>query len=256
MASLHATVIFRGYIECITGLHIGSSSDKMEIGGVDSPVIRHPHTKYPYIPGSSLKGKLRTLLEFALQAVPETGEPSAHPDILRIFGAGITNKNNSPSGPGRIIVRDCHPTPETIHMWENEVDSSLLFTEYKAENTLNRLTSAANPRFIERVVPGSTFAFEIIYLVFTLNNDLKSNIVEVNNDIKNIIQAMRLLEHNYIGKSGSRGYGKIKFHCFKPHVIYVNDYKEGTENYIRYFSEPRKSDTISVSELNFQFPNS
>lgn len=255
MASLHATIIFRGYIECITGLHIGSSSDKMEIGGVDSPVIRHPHTKYPYIPGSSLKGKLRSLLEFALQAVPASGEPSSDDvNITRIFGAGITNNNVSPTGPGRLIVRDCHPTPDTVSMWENEVDSSLLFTEYKAENTINRLTSAANPRFIERVVPGSKFNFEIIYLVYSLSNSLDFNTKnDVNNDIKNLIQAMRLLEHNYIGKSGSRGYGKIRFHCLSPLIIHTNDYKEGNENYLKYFSSVENQTYFSVASLNFEF---
>ncbi|GIV43254.1 MAG: hypothetical protein KatS3mg035_0377 [Bacteroidia bacterium] len=92
MITLKANIILRGKIECLTGLHIGASNEKMEIGGVDSPVIRHPHTKYPYIPGSSLKGKLRSLLEFSLGLIDKQGEPSKDPVIARLFGIGSERK--------------------------------------------------------------------------------------------------------------------------------------------------------------------
>ncbi len=233
MATLKANIIFRGKIECVTGLHIGGGTEKLEIGGVDSPVIRHPHTKYPYIPGSSLKGKLRSLLEFALGTVDEKGEPSKAEEITRLFGLGANEKGNSNIGPTRVIVRDCHPDEETIKMWKNEVDSLLLYTEYKAENTLNRITSAANPRFIERVVPGSKFDFEIIYSVFEISKEYDTE-KKINEDISRLIMSMRLLENNYIGKSGSRGYGKIKFHCSEPLVIKVDEYKTGGGNYAKY----------------------
>ena len=50
-----------GTIETVTGLHIGAGKDSIEIGGMDNPVIKHPHTGEHYIPGSSLKGKVRSL---------------------------------------------------------------------------------------------------------------------------------------------------------------------------------------------------
>lgn len=249
MATLKANVIFRGKIECITGLHIGSGSEKLEIGGVDSPVVRHPHTKYPYIPGSSLKGKLRTILEFALGVVPPDGAPSKDTRIVRLFGLGANEKEKENTGPTRLIVRDCHPDQETIQMWTDKVDSLLLYTEYKAENTLNRITSAANPRFIERVVPGSKFDFEIIYGVYSVSES--DTIMEINKDISHLIQAMRMLEDDYIGKSGSRGYGKIKFHCAKPYLITAEDYKNGKGNYLNYKIQP--SSYMRVEELTFTY---
>lgn len=249
MAILKENIFFRGKIECITGLHIGSGSEKLEIGGVDSPVVRHPHTKYPYIPGSSLKGKLRTLLEFALGVVGDDGGPSKDERIVRLFGLGANKKEKLQTGPTRLIVRDSNPDEETIKMWSEKVDSLLLYTEYKAENTLNRITSAANPRFIERVVPGSKFDFEIIYTVYKISENDSAE--KINQDISYLIQAMRLLEDGYIGKSGSRGYGKIKFRCDRPYSIKAEEYKNGEGAYLKH-KEPISS-YISVSELSFTF---
>lgn len=251
---LKANIVFRGKIECLTGLHIGASNEKLEIGGVDSPVIRHPHTKYPYIPGSSLKGKLRSLLEFSLGVIDKEGDVSKDTNIIRLFGIGAKEKNDSGIlGPTRLIVRDCNPDEETIKMWENEVDSLLLYTEYKAENILNRITSAANPRFIERVVAGSKFDFELIYIVCHSDD---SSLIHFQNhtiqaDIDNLFAALRLLENNYIGKSGSRGYGKIKFHCEDPFIITAEEYKNGTGNYLL-FNQPINP-TKSLSEIKLEY---
>lgn len=253
--TLKANIVFRGKIECLTGLHIGASNEKLEIGGVDSPVIRHPHTKYPYIPGSSLKGKLRSLLEFSLGVVDKNGDVSKDPQITRLFGIGANEKENNKIvlGPTRLIVRDCNPDEETIKMWENEVDSLLLYTEYKAENTLNRITSAANPRFIERVVAGSKFDFELIYTVFHSEDSSLTHFKNdtIQTDIKNLFSALRLLENNYIGKSGSRGYGKIKFHCEDPLIITAEDYKNGTGNYLL-FNRPINP-VKSLSEIQLEY---
>ncbi|HXH17928.1 MAG TPA: type III-A CRISPR-associated RAMP protein Csm3 [Chitinophagales bacterium] len=249
MATLKANIIFRGKIECITGLHIGSGSEKLEIGGVDSPVIRHPHTQYPYIPGSSLKGKLRTMLEFALGIVSFDGTPSKDTRIVRLFGLGAKEKEKEGTGPTRIIVRDCHPDNETIQMWTDKVDSLLLYTEYKAENTLNRITSAANPRFIERVVPGSKFDFEMIYGVYAIS--VGDAAEKINEDISQLIQAMRLLEDSYLGKSGTRGYGKVKFHCAEPYIIKAEEYKNGNGNYLKYKEQP--ASFVNVGDLSFHY---
>ena len=70
-------------IEIVTGLHIGGNNDEIKIGGIDNPVIKNPLTNEPYIPGSSLKGKIRSLIEWQFNAMTEDGKP-----------ADVTNKNN------------------------------------------------------------------------------------------------------------------------------------------------------------------
>jgi len=250
--------IIKGKIECLTGLHIGGSKEKLEIGGVDSPVIRQPNSKYPYIPGSSLKGKMRHLLEFSTGAVTnphkgDLGNVSQDEKIVRIFGIGADDdkddnkkqkeedKNLSDEeklakeiaekrpGLGRLIVRDCKPDQKTIDLWKG-MDSELLYTEYKPENTIDRLTAAANPRFIERVVEGSMFDFEMVYGVYKM---YPSEIVKdaADKDLENILWAMRLLEQSTLGKSGSRGYGHIRFLMNDPIFVSVDDYREGTDKY-------------------------
>jgi CRISPR-associated protein Csm3 len=228
--------IIRGKIRCLTGLHIGGNKEKLEIGGVDSPVIRNPQTKFPYIPGTSLKGKMRSLLEFSTGAVAQPhkgieGNVSDAEEIVRIFGIGADDEktdSSSSSGPTRLTVRDCNPDKATQERWK-DLDSELLYTEYKPENTINRLTSAANPRFIERVVAGSEFNFEMIYGVYDMG---ETNTNEASqNDLKNILLGLRLLENSAIGQAGSRGYGKIEFKMIDPIFLKIDDYKNNTSKY-------------------------
>ena len=103
-AEFLGNLIIRGKFKCLTGLHIGGSKEKLEIGGVDSPVIRDPRTRYPYVPGSSLKGKLRSLLEYALGAVPSTGDVSTDQDVVRLFGIGVDEKDEA-KNPGSAFKR-------------------------------------------------------------------------------------------------------------------------------------------------------
>lgn len=248
-------LIIRGKIECLTGLHIGGSKEKMEIGGVDSIVVRSPQSDYPYIPGSSLKGKMRHLLEYISGAVnepleDELGQVSIHPAIVRVFGIGADVKEQAKgkqpfnkehkedykekvkdlkyTGLSRLTVRDAMPDEETVDMWDS-LGSDLHYTEYKAENTLDRLTSAANPRFIERVVEGSKFDFEMVYTAYSYEDD--KYVEQVKKDVQNILRALRLLEASALGKSGSRGYGKIAFHLMEPVWVMAKDYTEGSDNW-------------------------
>lgn len=249
-------LIIRGKIECLTGLHIGGSKEKMEIGGVDSIVVRSPQSDYPYIPGSSLKGKMRHLLEYISGAVnepleDELGQVSIHPAIVRVFGIGADIKETAGDakeinkltqgkhyqdrikrlkdiGLSRLIVRDAMPDDETVKMWEN-LGSDLHYTEYKAENTLDRLTSAANPRFIERVVEGSKFDFELVYTAYS--TDEADSAEQINADVRNVFTALRLLEASALGKSGSRGYGKIAFKLASPVWVLPEDYQSGGDNW-------------------------
>ena len=249
---LKANILFKGKIECITGLHIGGSKDKLEIGGVDSPVLRNPYNRYPYIPGSSLKGRMRALLEYALEKVDDEGEVSQDKEIVSLFG--LSADNNTPPnqiehpGPTPLIVRDAHPDKGTIEMWEN-VESELLFTEYKPENTINRISSAANPRFLERVVPGSWFDFELVYGVYHYGDHY---VKTVNDNLKNIILGLRLIEDHSLGKSGSRGYGKVQFWMKDPIIVTIEDYKESNEAYKEAHKKLTREMLTPLSQMNLE----
>jgi len=276
--------ILKGKIECLTGLHIGGSKDKLEIGGVDSPVLRNPQTKQPYIPGSSLKGKLRHLLEYSTGAITNPvddvlGSVSKSEHIVRLFGIGANDKEavfkkifearknreeGKPIAPikeqylgemgvTRLIFRDAIPDKETVKMWD-KMDSELLYTEYKPENTIDRLTAAANPRFIERVVAGSCFNFEIIYGVYDMGKEDDKE--KSQNDLNNLLEALRLLEDATLGKSGSRGYGHIRFLVNDPIWVGTRDYRDNTDAYTT--SKKSGADTIKfnyLSEIDLKLPD-
>ena len=176
-----------GEIEVVTGMHIGGSSQFSAIGAVDSPVIRDSYTDKPMIPGSSFKGKMRTLLAKQYFRTAMLQEHNADPEIvLRLFGS--SNKNAI--RPSRLLFSDM-----------------LLLNEVKFENSINRLTAIANPRQIERTIRGSKFGLDIIYNV--------EEEKEIEEDFKAIKEGMLLLEYDYIGGHGSRGYGKIKINGLK-----------------------------------------
>lgn len=227
-------IVLRGQIETLTGLHIGGSKEKLEIGGVDSPVIRDPNTNLPFIPGSSLKGKMRMLLEFTMEKVT-TGDTyegeDADDELCRVFG---NFAKGIPGGPTRLVVRDAYPSKSTVRMWEG-LDSELQYTELKPENSINRLTSAANPRFLERVVKGSFFDFEMIYSVYeeqNVENNEQKDKLDDEGKLNLVFQALRLLEHSGLGGSISRGYGRVKFRFAEPIHVLCNEYKNGGGKYL------------------------
>lgn len=194
------TKIVEGSIEVVTGLHIGSGNDTVEIGGMDNPVIKNPANSEPYIPGSSLKGKMRSLMEWKLNKVDPAGKVHVcnilDCEICRIFGS---TKDNNERGPTRLIVRDANLSDESRNKFKNE-GRALLETKY--ENTINRiLGKAANPRPMERVVPGTKFDFQILYKVLDDADE---------DNFKVVIQALAALENDYLGGCGSRGSGQIK----------------------------------------------
>ncbi|MEE9961905.1 type III-A CRISPR-associated RAMP protein Csm3 [Methanobrevibacter smithii] len=198
--------VIKGKLVCETGLHIGGANDAINIGGADSILIRDSVSDLPFIPGSSLKGKLRSLLELndkkSIQSVLEKkGKSSTDEDSIavKIFGISSDKKNNL-KYPTRLIVRDSFPTEESIKLWEKQ-EEVVRGSELKWENTIDRITSRANPRSLERIPKGSSFIFEFIFSVYE----------EDENNLMGLFEAMRLLEDNYLGGSGSRGYGKVKF---------------------------------------------
>jgi len=247
-------VVIKGIIEAKTGLRIGGSTVGLDIGGVDNPAIKNAEGK-PYIPGSSLKGKMRSLLEKAeglasddkrvwLVKPDKKGEKgiSIHLcndencPVCNIFGRtnGEFNKIDyskpdkvsnekikiTNTTPTRLIVRDAELIEDSITE-EMKKNLDLEYTEVKFENSIDRITSAANPRQNERVPAGAQFEFEMIYNVF--NEQDKENLREV-------FKAMKLLEDDYLGSSGSRGYGKVEFKDVKIYWNSIKDYERGKLN--------------------------
>lgn len=200
-----------GTIECVTGLHIGGSAEQIEIGGVDMPVIKHPITGEPYIPGSSLKGKMRSQLEKRDGKVSNNGEPCgcAKEDCLicRLFGPHKNTRHNL--GPTRLLFRDARLTEEKRAEYKKLLEEKgATYLEKKVENVINRKTGAAeHPRSQERVPAGAQFVFELVVQLYDVDN--QSQIIEfVKNGLKEI-------EDTYLGGSGSRGSGQVKFKDLK-----------------------------------------
>ncbi len=182
-----------GTVELLSGLHIGAGKDEIEIGGVDMPVIKDSVSGEPYIPGSSLKGKMRSLLEWKLGELDSNGQikqkPNENDVVARIFGN--TNKELK-KGPTRIIVRDALLNREQQKTLAMEAISR---TEVKYENTINRLISEANPRQQERAISGLLFDLEIVYKIFDISDNGE-------NDKKNfefLKQALKLVELDALG---------------------------------------------------------
>ncbi len=230
-----------GTFECLTGLHIGASKENMEIGSIDSPVVRDPVTREPYIPGSSIKGKLRSLLEKALAIelniigsenrrnigtknnevyihVCEDAASALNCPICRLFGS--TGNNGGKNFPSRLIVRDAYLSDDSVKKLSN-IDTGLQYTEWKFENAIDRVTSSANPRQLERVPRGAEFIFDIIYTL--------EDVETFEEDLKNVKLSLELLKYDYLGGHGSRGYGKVKINISKPQFVSVNALKNNGE---------------------------
>ncbi|KZX12271.1 type III-A CRISPR-associated RAMP protein Csm3 [Methanobrevibacter curvatus] len=206
-----ANYLITGTINLKTGLHIGDSKDSVEIGVIDNPIIKNRITGYPYIPGSSLKGKLRTLLELSDIKYKNSGDgkkgiPSNDLNVesAKLFGISPDNKEISekPNFPTRLIVRDSFHVEGMDEKWNNAEDI-VQGAEVKYENTIDSITSKATPRPVERIPQSSKFDFEMVLSQYE-SDEIVDNFV-------NLFKSMFLLEDNYLGGSGSRGYGKIKF---------------------------------------------
>jgi CRISPR-associated protein Csm3 len=266
-----------------TGLHIGGGGENLDIGGLDKPVIRNPLNNQPYLPGSSLKGKLRSILERLYQkplnrsgagvsryesddlldGYTEIGNDKFIPyqgarecPISRVFGSTggtkcwvkevdaareeleyksekarkIREISHVPikgrNSPARLLVRDCH-LDESSATKLKKVDTGLYMTEWKFENSIDRITAAANPRQFERVPAGAEFEFELVYTV--------ENVQQAQEDLQNLAIALAILEDDALGGHGSRGYGKIRFINFDINYRSLDFYRRiaaGTDSSI------------------------
>lgn len=202
---MYAKVQISGVIEVKTGMHIGGSSAFAAIGAVDAPVIRDVRTNLPMIPGSSLKGKMRTLLAKEYNTSQARRPDEDAPCLTRLFGAGKTRENYPKRS--RVLFADMF----MINEEELRRQGLQSITEIKFENTINRATAVANPRQIERAVRGSKFKLDIMYEV--------ENPEEMEEDFKILAEGMKLLQYDYLGGSGSRGYGKIAFRDLAAAVV-------------------------------------
>lgn len=202
----------KGTIELVTGTRIGGSSDIIEIGGNDSPIVRNPLTKEMYIPGSSLKGKMRMMMEWIEGKVSKDGSVHTCSDrecsICRVFGRGAKDSKEAMSGPTRIIVKDAYLTDESREKLIELKEETGIDTEWKYENTINRLDSSANPRNSERVPAGISFNFSISYKVLDLDDDGK---IDEKNFETIVLKGLKALLLEGIGGGVSRGNGQIKF---------------------------------------------
>ncbi len=206
-----------GTIELVSGLHIGSGNTEMHIGGTDNPVIKNPVTNQPYIPGSSLKGKMRSLMEWhagvvgvaegkplAIKHIVKlNGERARGIEILRLFGyaPGGTDDDQklvNEIGPTRLAFWDCNLDPQWVEKMKR---NNLLLTETKMENSIDRIKgTAGNPRNTERVPAGACFDLQLTLKVID-DEDL----------LEPVLRGLKLVELSGLGGSISRGYGKVAF---------------------------------------------
>jgi CRISPR-associated protein Csm3 len=232
MFSYKGTVIIKYSMKALTGLRVGGSKENFDIGGTDNPVIKtlgvienydgrgnNLPEGAPYIPGSSLKGKIRSLVEWAKgrvdymigkanNDVERAGKPCVcgRCEVCKVFGTGDAKtieslKLNELPGPPRLRVFDAYPTWESMQKLKDVLGENI-FTEIKTENAINRLTSRANPRKVERVPAGVVFFGEMAFHLFTKEDP---------GLLKVVFEGMRLLEDDYLGGYGSRGSGKVRF---------------------------------------------
>jgi CRISPR-associated protein Csm3 len=224
---LHGRIFLQTDIKLLSGLHIGGAAGGMEIGGVDKPVIRNVRTNQPYIPGSSLKGKMRSLMEKAYGApqrfkvnndvfvhAPESNdEYEKYVAIAGVFG---TLPQWGPQGsrkqfvvptPTRLTVRDVQLTSGSVAELAG-LRTDLPFSEIKWEAAIDRVTSAATPRQIERVPAGAVFGpAQLVFSVYTGANETPAEVAGL---FMHVLDALALLEDDYLGGMGSRGSGQVR----------------------------------------------
>ncbi len=197
MNKLNNKTIISGRIKVITGLHIGGSSSAMEIGGLDQNNIIKTANGIPYIPGSSLKGKLRNMLAKVTGSTKVGDNAENDFGTTKLFGVGANDTEGY--SEAYLRVRDAYLVKKSVENFDMDFE----YSEVKYENTIDRIKGSANPRPLERVPSGAEFEFEMIYDCFDNESD--------KDDLKKISFAMQLLEQDSLGGSGSRGSGKIRF---------------------------------------------
>lgn len=268
MSDFKAKIIIEGKIKLLTGLHIGGTDKDSGIGEI-AYVIKDPQTGEPIIPGSSIKGKFRsssellnidiikTMLQKKLEE-PDNNKKSIEksindldkghihnciiPDcpVCRLYGRSAEKSNDGQRTTTRLIVRDAKLNKNSVNNLK-DMETAFLYTEVKAENNINRLTSAAVPRSIERVPVGAMFDLEMVYNVIEAN--------EIDTDIGTIIEALEYIQDDYLGGNGTRGYGRVKFDSFDYKIRCINYYKNPENHNASECNECKLFNKESLSNL-------
>lgn len=239
---LHKYEEISGVIHCLSGVRIGGNNNVIEIGVIDNPIIRNPITNYPYLPGSSLKGKMRSALELTLRkgALPEIGLPlpTIKPAtdrqgntildrdrkkeippcacgkcvVCKLFGSSETKTNLEPT---RLLFRDCQLTDESLQVLSIAAkERGIFFAEIKPGIRMNRATnSVSRGAFFnfERVPEGTEFVFELTLRIY---GELDTDTAE--KDYRKIVaRGLQLLEKEGLGGKISSGFGRIEFRQMK-----------------------------------------
>ncbi|OYT37410.1 MAG: type III-A CRISPR-associated RAMP protein Csm3 [Desulfurococcales archaeon ex4484_58] len=273
--NLKGIIKFDVVFENTTGLLIRmpTHAQVYRIGGAD----QYPMTtrkrygdnielEVPLIPGSSLKGRMRSLLETSMNLPQYTLDYKiwqhvrnprgmSNEDLLKdienrciideLFGwsafnfeqlekivgevKGIKDKEKlreatmeyfEKLAPTRLLVDDFTPTEECI----NKLNATSIadFLEEKMENRIDRITSAADPRSIVRVKPGIEFGGCFKIMIYDIDRDV------IKNYLKILANGLKLVEETYLGGSGSRGYGRIRFRKIHVSVLKISN-KEGKD---------------------------
>ncbi|RLC85026.1 MAG: type III-A CRISPR-associated RAMP protein Csm3 [Chloroflexi bacterium] len=234
IANLYGRVFIKCEIETKTGLHIGGAESSLSIGGVDNVIIRDPLSNRPYIPGSSLKGKMRSQME-KFHGLPQNrrigqvtihtcqnGGDYANCVVCHIYGLpGDSDFSTST----RLVVRDVQLTKKSVKKL-GSAKTDLPFSEVKWEAAIDRVTSAATLRQMERVPAGAVFGpVELVYSIYEQADVAR---------FENVVEGMQLLEDDYLGGSGSRGSGKVAFRSIKLTAKSRANYRQG-QDYERTF---------------------
>ncbi len=232
-----ARVRLEGVLAARTGLHIGGSEVGMQVGGADNVVVRDPRTGRPYVPGSSLKGKIRSLLERAgyaknLHIEPKDKGFEARPCqcgeldcvVCQLFGVAADSRRayvpgKKWTGVARLIVRDAHLTQHSAEDIETWRYLDVPFGEIKTEVAIDRLTSKANPRNFERVPAGAEFAFEMI--VDVRQGDDENALLDL------LLKGLELLAADFLGGHGTRGYGAVQVRLERAERLDVARARQG-----------------------------
>jgi CRISPR-associated protein Csm3 len=243
-------ILIKGEIHALTGLHIGATNAGMSIGGVDAAVVRNPLTRRPYIPGSSLKGKMRSLLEKVEGKVTNGSNNLAGElfivditnPIAQIFGVtpeDVTKQNQPKQPVSRLIVRDCPLNKESAEKLFASKDTDLPYTEVKTEVVIDRITSAATPRQLERVPAGAIFEMEMILNVYDGDNETTF--------LNKIFEGLALVQNDYLGGKGSRGSGQVKISVTELKKKEKEDYEQNKDWQAYTFDIPAelKHETVS-----------
>lgn len=221
-------LLLDGEMTCETGLHIGAGKGSLDLGGADNPVVKDAFGR-PYVPGSSLRGRIRSLLEQAGGLVSpadlvylsrrrgqevrihQSDEPGDEIGLLFGRNPGRMDRvsgdsfESSAASPARLTAYDAPLDLDSIspQMREN-LDDEL--TEVKSENSIDRVTAQSNARTLERVPAGARFKVRFVVDILC---------AEDRELVACLVQGLRLLEDDALGGGGSRGSGRVSFTNWK-----------------------------------------